>query len=472
MPFLFTIPGIPTVYYGTELGFTETRAAMFPGGWAGPGADQTPYNANIGLYKIIRSLADLRKSHPVLTHGTVEVLYDNPAGAGPFVFRRQYQGETALVLFNTAESSALVSNLASQLPAGTLLELWHSAGLSDKSPPAVRAGGLVDLVLPPRAAVVLHATQQLVAPPAPAATITVATAIDGQTFTADTLLSGTVAPATTRLKMVLDGSLDTALDAPVDGSGHWSVNLPISSFPLGSHGHTLALWAPDAKVSTPRARFTSSVVFTGKVIAVDDPQGDDHGPPGKAYSYPSDSTFAHQQDILNASYLVGPTTMQLVVTLANMSNVWSPDLGFDHVVFNVFFQLPGQAGSTLLPNLSGATPAGFQWSYFQFSTGYSSDNAMFTSAGATTSTPGTPATPASISANPAAKTVTFTYDRRDFGLADWNGVRVWLTTWDYDGVNKVYRPISPAGGPYTYGSGAPSDPHWMDDVPPVTLVDH
>jgi hypothetical protein len=344
-----------------------------------------------------------------------------------------------------------------------------------KDPPKVGAGGKSDLVLPPRAAIIAHATRQVVAPPAPTATITLSTPVDGQTFTnnvPDPVLTGTVAPATTKLKMVIDGLLGSAVDAAVDASGNFKVTLPISTFPLGTQQHTLAIFASDAVVSTPRATFTSKVVFSGKTISVSDLQGDDHGPAGYSYTYPTDSSFAHQQDITNVDFLVGATTLQIVVTLANMTNVWSPDLGFDHVVFNNYFMLPGQSGGTsVMPFLSANTPAGFQWTYAQFSTGYSADNVMFTSGGADATHFGAPATPAGVSANAAAKQVTFTYDRRSFGLATWNGVQVYLTTWDYDGVNKVFRPISQAGGPFTYGHGNPTDPHIMDDVvPPVTLV--
>ena len=484
VPLIFTLPGIPTVYYGTEQGLTETRAAMFRGGWNGPTVDQTPYNTNIGMYKIIKALADLRKNNKVLSRGSLDVLYDNDAGAGALIYRRQYQGSTALVLFNSADSNVLVSNLATQLPAGTVLELWHGENLGSKTPPLVGANGLLDMVLEPRAAWVLHATSNVVAPPAPAATLTVTTAIEGQTYTNDVVLSGTASPASTKLKMVLDGYLDAATDAAVDSTGHWTVTLPISAFPLGTKGHSVAFWAPDAKVSTQRFHFTSTVVFSGKTISVDDPQGDDHGPAGKSYTYPTDSTFAHQDDILNATFLVGPTTLQLVLTMANMTQVWTPDLGFDHVVFNVFFSIPGlSGGSNVMPNLFGTTPAGFNWNFWQFSSGYASDNSMFSSAGATDKLPGTPVTPASVSANPSAKTVTFTYDRRSFGLASWNGVQVYVTTWDYDGVNKVYRPVTQAGGPYTYGDSADAScpasaakdcpvPHIMDDVAPVTLIDH
>ena len=468
--FLFTVPGIPIVYYGTEQGFTETRASMFKGGWKG---DVDHFNTNIGMYKIIRQLSDLRRQNKVFTHGTLDVPYDNVAGAGPLVYRRQLGTETALVFMNTSDGNALFSGVDSGLAAGTVLELLHSESLPDKTPPRVGVAGKIDVALPGRAVIVAHATPQIVAPGTPAAAITVANSVDGKTFAQDTTINGTVTPAGTKLQMVIDGALDSAATVTPAADGSWSAKLPISTFSLGAQVHTLAFWAPDAKVSTPRARFTSNVVFSGHVIPVDDPTGDDHGPTGYTYSYPQDSSFSHQQDITHVDFLVGPTTLQIVVKLLNMTNVWSPDLGFDHVVFNNYFSLPGQSGgATVMPFLSASTPPGFTWSYGQFSTGYSADNSMFTASGATATSFGAPATPASISSSAAAKTVTFTYDRHSFGLSSWNGVRVYVTTWDYDGVNKVFRPISQAGGAYTYGNGNPGDPHIMDDVPPVTLSDH
>jgi glycosidase len=470
MTFLFTIPGIPIVYYGTEQGFTETRASMFKGGWKG---DIDHFNTNYGMYKIIKALSDMRRGHKVFTHGTLDGLYDNAAGAGPLVYRRQYQGDTAVMFINSSDGNVLVSQMASGLPPGTVLELWHTDSFS-KPAPVIGAGGNVDLALPPRAAIVAHATPQIVTPVAPGATITVSTPVDGQTYTQDVTLSGTIAPANAKLLMVIDGYLDSATPVTAGSTGNWSVKLPISTFPLGTQSHTLAFYAPDANVSTPRARFTSNVVFSGKTISVDRPAGDDHGPPGFNFAYPTDSTFNHQQDITNVTFLVGTTTLQIVVTLANMTSVWNPDLGFDHVVFNNYFALPGQSasGTNVMPFLSATTPAGFNWNYGQFSTGWSGDNVMFNTNGASASSFGAPAASAAISSNFSAKQVTFTYDRHNYGLASWNGVQVYVTVWDYDGVNKVFRPITQAGGPFTYGNGNASDPHVMDLCPPVTLSDH
>jgi hypothetical protein len=154
--------------------------------------------------------------------------------------------------------------------------------------------------------------------------------------------------------------------------------------------------------------------------------------------------------------------------MANVTTVWSPDQGFDHVVFDIYFQLPGQPGVTALPFLSASAPAGFGWTYGQFSSGYKADNKTFNSVGADGSNFGQVVTGPKISV--AGRTITFEYDRNAFGLATWTGVKVYITTWDFDGVQKVFRAISPAGDSYVFGHGNPGDPKIMDDVPPITLT--
>jgi glycosidase len=464
--FLFTIPGIPTVYYGTEQGFTGTRQAMFDGGY---GATGDAFRPQVGLYQIIKQLAGLRKQHPVLSRGTLDVLADNAVLPGALVYRRQLQGDTALVFMNTSDKTTVISNMETGLAPGTVLENWHTEPLtSTLPPPVVGAGGKVTLALEPRAVIVAHATAQVTAPPAPAATITVATTLEGQTFSADTAITGTISPATARLKMLVDGVLDTAATVTVQANGDWSVTLPVSTFAVGSQAHTVAFYAPEANVSSPVYHLTTQVAFVGTTTSHPDPAGDDHGPTGYGFTYPKDSSFNKQMDVLDVTALVGATTMKLQVTMSNLTTVWSPDQGFDHVVFNVFFELPGRTGLTALPFLSANAPAGFTWSYGQFSSGYKSDNKTFNTQGAGATSFGAVVTGPKLSV--AGKVVTFEYDRNAFGLSTWNGVRVYLATWDFDGVQKVFRPISQAGAAYEFGGGNPGDPHVMDDLPPITLT--
>ncbi|HEY7723780.1 MAG TPA: alpha-amylase family glycosyl hydrolase, partial [Anaeromyxobacteraceae bacterium] len=130
LAFLFTAPGIPVVYYGTEQGFTETRQAMFKGGYLS--ADDH-FGTTGALYQRIRKLADLRKGSRALTRGTLSVLYDTVAGPGPFAFRRAADGETVLVVMNTSKTPALLSELSTGLDPGAALEVLHA----EQGPPAL-----------------------------------------------------------------------------------------------------------------------------------------------------------------------------------------------------------------------------------------------------------------------------------------------------------------------------------------------
>jgi hypothetical protein len=44
------------------------------------------------------------------------------------------------------------------------------------------------------------------------------------------------------------------------------------------------------------------------------------------------------------------------------------------------------------------------------------------------------------------------------------GAKLYITTWDYDGVGGLYRAISPEGGQYTMTGEDPSAPLIMDDL--------
>ena len=482
LAFLFTVPGIPVVYYGTEQGFTETRASMFKGGWATGTTVQAADHyemANAAVYQRIAKLAGLRKGSKVFTHGAIAVAQDVVAGAGPLVYRRTQGSETVLVLLNTSKRDALVASADSGLAPGSVLQVLHD----EQAPPApvVGAGGAITLVLPPKSVVIARATGQVVQPGNPGATIAVTTALAGQTFTTDVTIHGTVNPANTRLQMVLDADVSRATPITVAGDGSWSVVLPVSTFATGTYQHDLAFYAPDVNVATPPARFTTDVAFNGVTYNFPDPAGDDTGP-GGTYTYPQDATFGHQMDITNVKLEVGATTMNINLTMADFSTVWNPPNGFDHVAFNIYFSLPGQSGATsVMPKLSASTPSGFQWSLNQFSYGW--DNVMYTSAGATADAYGGISTAPTVKADTNLKTVTFTYDRNNYGLASWSGVKIYIATWDFDGIGATFRPLTKDGGQWRMGGGpgpyTPDQtdptvlyspgPKILDDVPPITI---
>lgn len=465
LAFTLTIPGIPVLYYGTEQAFTETRGAMFAGGYQSKGqvVAEDQFNTQIGIFRRLKALVALRKATPALRTGTLEVLGDNPVGPGVLAYKRTLAGETVLVMMNTAEERVLVSALDTKLPAGTVLETLYSE--LDAPLPEVGAGGLVQAVLPKRSILVARATSKVVAPAPPPVAITVATPIEGQTFTKDVAFSGTVLPSSGSLRLVLDGYVEQGIDAPVAADGSFSVVLPVSTFPDGVQQHSVVFYA--AGVATAPKRFTTNVVFAGAKVDIDDPVGDDKGPAG-TYTYPKNATFRHQMDLTHVRAEVGPTTLRLKLTMADFSTVWKPPNGFDHVAFNIYFQVAGRTGLTVMPKLQASVPAGFNWSYSQFTFGWNPP-ALYTTAGADADTYGAPAKGPTVSVTPSSKTITFTYNRGDLGLSTWEGVKIYVTTWDYDGIGGNFRPIVPGGAEYSMGGGQPTDPMIMDDVPPFAL---
>src|SRR5207253_4809239 len=169
---------------------------------------------------------------------------------------------------------------------------------SEQDPPAptVGIGGKMQITLPARGVIIAKATPQIVTPVTPTTTVTVTTPIDGQTFTDDVAVHGTISPATNKLWMVLDGYIQQATVLTVASDGSWTATLPISDFAPGTQHHAVAFYSPDSQFATPQMRFTSNVACTPQVVTADDPAGDDKGKSGN-YKYPQDTTFAHQMDI-------------------------------------------------------------------------------------------------------------------------------------------------------------------------------
>ncbi|NSW54076.1 MAG: glycosylase [Anaerolineae bacterium] len=155
--FLMTMPGVPKVYYGDEVGMvgvaglpskeggymrTEVRTPMQwshakNAGFSDAPADQLylPVEADLdhrtvadqesdpdSLLNTIRALTRLRLAHPaLLNHTDFQVVYAR-AGRYPFAYLRQGGGESVLVALNPSASAAAVD-----LPADALPEGIHSA---------------------------------------------------------------------------------------------------------------------------------------------------------------------------------------------------------------------------------------------------------------------------------------------------------------------------------------------------------
>ena len=450
---MMTLPGIPVIYYGTEQGFTEPRAAMFAAGWGSGGRDR--YDTTAPLYRDIAQMSALRRGHRVFTRGRAEVLHDNPAQPGALAWTMKHGAASALVVFNSADHEALLDNLATGLPAGTVLQgLYGLHGLPERL--RVGAGGRLTLRLPARSGQVWRAAGRgAVPPPGPAVTLD---APQGARVDGDFTVGG-AAPGAAAVKLVLDGDLANAVTAHPDTNGRWTARVDTSALVDPAIEHRVTAWREDGAASPPH-RFKVSRPWQ-TVADVADPAGDDRGPSGH-YVYPTDPGWGanRQMDLRRVQVDAAGGALRLTLGMAGLTQSWNPANGFDHVAFTVFIELPGQGGgASVMPLQEASLPAGMRWHRRLRVGGWS--NALFSAEGASATHEGTPVVPgAAISVDTAARSVSLTLPAAALGKpSSLSGARIVVTTWDYDGG---YRTLGAEAGSHTPGGGAAAEPKVMD----------
>jgi len=461
---IFSLPGIPTIYYGTEQEFRVQRAAMFAAGSDSGGVDH--YDTQAPMYKLISALAALRREHRVLSRGRPTVLADNRAGAGVLAYRMDAGDEAVLVVFNSADAPALLDNLDLDLARGEKLPLLFSldVGAGDA---VASAGGRISLQLPARSG-------RVYALPRPRETEPEANA--GKRFiTLEPLAQAAVegdfevrgrAAAGSSLQLVVDGNLAHAAPISVGANGSFSARIDTSQMNDPAISHRLVAWSANSGEASEPASFKVTPRWT-LVAQAEDPAGDDKGPAGN-YVYPTDPSWAmHPLDIRGIKAETAGGALRVTVQMGGISRTWNPPNGFDHVAFNLFIELPGEAdGATAMPMQGAELPVGMHWQRRVRAHGWT--NALYSAQGAGAQADGTPVSPAAaISVDPSAATVTFTFAASALGnRKDLSGARLYLNTWDYDGG---YRPLDAAPAGMRFGGGKAGDPLWMDATSVLSL---
>jgi alpha-amylase len=107
LTYLYTTPGIPVIYYGSEIALN--------GGKAPDNHRQMNFRANKDLIDYITKLGQLRTQLPSLTRGTFEKLYEKN---GMIVYKRVYQNETSVIAINNTSKSQKVTLSSKQLEDG------------------------------------------------------------------------------------------------------------------------------------------------------------------------------------------------------------------------------------------------------------------------------------------------------------------------------------------------------------------
>ncbi len=473
---MMTLPGIPVIYYGTEQAFSEQRGAMFAAGFASGGRDR--YDTTAPLYRAIAEMTALRRSHKLFTRGTPTVLAGQAAQPGALAWRMSHRGRSALVVFNTADGDTLLPQMATGLPAGTVLRGWY--GL-DGQPETVTvgAGGRLTMRLPPRSGQVWRVVparaaavravaasgRGLLAFAAPGAAEPSLDALDSAPITGDFVVRGSALPGS-GWRLVTDGDLAAALPVAVGADGRWQAQVDTSHMVEPDVRHSITLWAEGRPAAISREFQVRRAWQLRADVA--DPAGDDAGPNG-LYSYPTDPGWGdhHVMDLRRVRVAEAGGALQLDLEMAGISTGWNPANGFDRVAYTLFIELPGRGGgATVMPLQNASLPAGMRWHLRLRAGGWT--NALYASAGATSTNEGTPVTPgATIQVDRANRSVRFTLPASVLGrLPSLSGAKVYVTTWDYDGG---YRTLGPQAQAYGFGGGAPDGAKVMDDSAVIVL---
>ncbi len=396
---LFTLPGIPCVYYGTEAGFTKARQDMF---------EEKNFDPGSRASKLIRKLIAFRKRYPGLAAGKTTVEAASHA-AGVLCYTVTHHEESYRVLFNTSPD-----RMAHDLGAGALDVL-----LASSKPD--RRGSV--LILPPESYFVLRAE--------PARAKAAASAL--KPFAPGPLRdeisvrfdpSGLGADA--ELYAVCDADYDRKIRVPDPKSGE----LRLGAREFGNGPHRLSLLARAKSGALSFLGEQPLVVRNPYKLIIDAAVPEDSkGGPGGVILPPAEASYGGQLSMRRVRALTSGRDLRLELTMASVTADWNPPHGYDHVYFHVFFDFPGQRGKKFLPKLNSADPT------FDFNAGfllYGWGSRSFTAKDSQPDAYGSPLIgEVEQSADPRRKTVTFTFSDRLFDAQrTLAGARILITTWD------------------------------------------
>ncbi len=452
LSFLFSIPGIPVIYYGTEQGFTETRAAMFQKGWGSGGKEH--FNTESDLYKFIKELVKFRKSFKVLRNGRVEILYSDSKGAGILAFVLRNESETVLVIMNTSDRKKIGVAKTSFEPGQIFRSVFSFRNSISKI--TVGDGGKIVFKVPAESIAVYKLTDEKVNIRESGLYVNVDLKPNSRVQKTLRITGKTNAK---KIYIYIDGNYDKPV-RPQIVDGEFSFELDPTLYDPGKH----------VLVVKARGKTAKDVLYSDEIpffvdlkkellLEVNEPIGDDRGPKG-TYLYPTDVTFVKQMDIKKVRIYRMGSSLIISIKPYHITTSWSPPLGFDHVTFQIFIDDPTRKGVKVLPYQNAIIPDG-DWDYEIFITGWSS--AIYSSEGASKNNFGKQIGSPDVLVEDGWINIVIKGEWLNFPK-NYKGWKIYVTTWDYDGIENRFRPLESQPKAFRMGGGSPEDPYIMDDL--------
>ncbi|GCL63068.1 alpha-amylase family glycosyl hydrolase [Pseudaquabacterium pictum] len=458
---MMTLPGIPVLYYGTEQGLVAQRASMFAAGWGSGGRDR--FDTASPLFRYTQSVVALRQANRGFSRALPQVLQASGAGPGVLAWRTAHDGQVRLVVFNTADTPRFVDNLPVGPAQARLRRLFDIHGDAPATL-AADAGGQVHLRLPARSGTVWAVEPATDGPAVSAEEAPRLDPLPAEPMTGDFSLTGQARPGT-ELALIVDGDESRAQRVHAGADGRFTARIDTRRMSDPALAHRVVLRTLDGSRVSNALSFRMALPWQ-TLADVPQPLQAGGGPTG-SYRYPTHESFTQQMDLRRTRVLAAGGALRIELDMADLTSVWAPANGFDHVAFSIFVELPGRAGGArVMPGQNAELPDGMHWHLRLRSHGWS--NALFGPEGASATADGRSITPAAaIHTDAAQRRVVFTLPSEALGdPASFSGARVFVTTWDWDGT---WRPLAPEAGSFTMGGGMADGPKVWSASPVIRL---
>ena len=428
---LFTLPGLPCVYYGTEAGLKGAREQMF---------DESLTDAKRPENRFLKRLIALRKEHASLAVGEASVELSG-SSCGILSYTVTNNKDRYRVIFNTAPERR-----AYALPnAGRKTKVLLS---SDKIPLSSV------LSLPPESFLILDESRSPVSSPSiavPKLSIKGPGPFKGPFPVRFSLPKGS---NPSRVDLLCDDDLERRRVIKDLKSGSIVADPEI----LGGGKRTLRLLSTAANGTRALSKAVSVDLRCCDRLLVERgvPPANKAGFAGRRLRAPVENSYDGQLSLERVRICARGRDLKMELLMSRVTDSWNPPEGYDHVYFGVFFQFPGRTGLDALPKLGARIP-GFRWDAGFLLYGWGSRS--FSSRGSDSAAYGAPL-PGEVkqSADPARRTVNFLFSERCFGkLKTFAGARVLITTWD--GYLGELRGLSatPEDWMFSVADGGPLD---------------
>ena len=424
---IYTIPGIPQVYYGSEQGFSgECREGMFAGSFFTPGTTQPTdkFDTNGDWYKYFKALNKMRKDNRVFRHNELMILQDTEDSAGIFAYVVREtdpvnpkkaldaaKGNRAIFVMNTSGSDMIINANSSYLASGEKYKLYGKDVVSVKPASGTTAvteefvttadgseRGRVEIIVPAQSCAVYILDEVGTPPSTTSCTLTIEEVpTEKVTKTTSVTIKGKSSKSGEVL-IVLNGNYTNATKVSAVADTSFSASVDVGSLSNGTV--SVQLVQLDAGTMCFSEIKSFDIEFPFRLIAkYTDPDDDDNGvgsAKGKLQR-PTDLPFVGTMDILGVDVYRKGNNILLGLRMDGISHGWNPTSNlFDHVVFYIFVSDGNDAkGCEFHPKSNYKLPNAFgKWDYMYQANGWG--NSFYSSEGASSTVLGKATTPAPV----------------------------------------------------------------------------